>query len=622
MDAGLTSMRQHKRKNSTKRPHEHAGSGPDPKKIRHLIDHHPAFQLLTIDGLKWIDPHTLQCIDCPFGFHDTAFQWLMEYTPWREHPLRSLEEVQRYRWLLHIHEHIDFDERWRLFDPQGVWLNPFTGVWEADVRIERRLVNATTCQYMARTLALQDQQALKVMLSLDELHFIMRQRQQEHQDGVQQAAQQPKSEEIIAASERFEVKTVVFDEGEYAQKHSKPRLQPALSEIHSEGFRRQESNPTIVMPDAAAANRHHKLEREHYDFIDAPSGLTHSDTLTDETSYSSSHADVLFGRQTTNNYKAHTVNFAQESLLEEPTKNRPLQHKSGRLRESTRSGFEDLPGDQIAGYQIVSLLGTGGMGNVYKAVQMSMQREVAIKVLARELSNDDRFVSRFMREARASGRVNHPNVITCYDVGNDDGNLYMVLELVTGGDACQLITDSGGRLPVKRTMDIFLDCARGLNAIHAAGIIHRDIKPSNIFLADDGTAKIADLGLARSAAHNNTQITKKGMCVGTPAYMSPEQVMGKSELDIRSDIYSLGVTLFTMLAGVNPFVADDVWELFSQIVEHEPRDICLYCPDLDPQIIELINRCMDKKKRKRFQNPAELLTALDAIRQKNSLSSE
>ena len=206
----------------------------------------------------------------------------------------------------------------------------------------------------------------------------------------------------------------------------------------------------------------------------------------------------------------------------------------------------------IGGYRITGVLGEGGMASVYEAEQVSIGRKVALKIMSSALAEDSVSAERFMREARAVGQINDPHVITIFDVGCEDGKYYMALELLQGGDVRHYIEAAGGKISPQRAIEIFSDMVHGLTAIEDVGLLHRDIKPANIFLTTDGRAKLADLGLARSTMGDD-RMTMTGQTVGTPAFMSPEQARGNAELDIRSDIYSLGATLYYMVCGRPPF---------------------------------------------------------------------
>lgn len=552
--------------------------GPDPFKIRQLLEQHPSFQVLTVDGLKWIDPHTLTSIDCPFGYIDTALEWMMQEKPWHTHACRNLKEIRIRRWLLHIKDNLDLDERWRLFANDGVWLNPYTAQWEKSVTSPDRKISRETLTLMARSMVEYPENRLKEMKDSNTLALQLAQRN----------GSAPQTEAIIKATKKF-----TPSHAKHAN-HTKNRQQkPAAPQSHNTSDENSANDATLEFfsQDAADLQDTSNITLEISSALQAhaPTKNTHE------------HSDL---EQTMD------IDFAQGSLMEPPSESKPLKQKKTQTFHKEKAA--PVAGDQIAGYKITGFLGKGGMGDVHKAVQMSMQREVAIKILPRELCRDEAFANRFIREARAAGKVNHPNVITCFDVGNDQGVLYMALELVTGGDVLHLLKSSGGSLSIKRSLRIMTDCARGLGAIYKAGLIHRDIKPANIFLSDDGVAKLADLGLARSSA-NNTQMTQAGACIGTPAYMSPEQVKGQDDLDIRSDIYALGVTLYTMLCGKNPFKAKDVWALFRMIIQDDTPDIRNFLPDLDPAIVSIIDTCLQKNPEERYQTPYGLLAALDEI---------
>ncbi len=263
----------------------------------------------------------------------------------------------------------------------------------------------------------------------------------------------------------------------------------------------------------------------------------------------------------------------------------------------------------VAGFQIVSKLGQGGMGAVYRATQLSIGREVALKVMAPDVAKNKGFVERFLREGMAMGAINHPNVVTCYDAGQDGKILYMALELMTGGDADQLARAHGGLLPPVRACAIVRDCAAGLSAIHRAGLIHRDIKPANIFLGEDGTAKLADLGLARQE-DGDDKMTRTGTAMGTPAFMSPEQAEGVEDLDIRSDIYALGATLFALVTGEAPFTGQSAYAVVAKVINDPVPDPRSLNPNVPDPLAQVMRTAMHKDRRKRYQTPQELQAAL------------
>ena len=267
----------------------------------------------------------------------------------------------------------------------------------------------------------------------------------------------------------------------------------------------------------------------------------------------------------------------------------------------------------VTGYRILGTLGMGGMSTVYRAVQLSMEREVALKVLDQQGPPDPSYTERFLREARSVGRISHPNVVTCYDVGVHHGTrLYMALELVTGGDSTQLADRHGGRLPERLALGVLRDAARGLGAIHANGLIHRDIKPANLFIAADGSAKLGDLGLVRdTTATQDKYRTMVGIAVGTPAFMSPEQSQGTTDLDIRSDIYALGASIFALLVGRPPFEADTVFELVQRVLNDPVPDVRGPRPEISPITAALLTKTMAKDRMNRYQTPLELQAAAE-----------
>ena len=266
----------------------------------------------------------------------------------------------------------------------------------------------------------------------------------------------------------------------------------------------------------------------------------------------------------------------------------------------------------VSGYRVIERIGSGGMGTVYRAEQMAMQRQVALKVLAPQYAKDDNFVGRFMREARAAGQIKNPHVVACYDAGRDGDTLYMALELVGGGDAHQLLEQSGGMIEEIRALEIAADCARGLCAIDLAGLVHRDIKPSNILLDEIGRGMLGDLGLARNMAEDDN-ISVSGEIFGTPAYMSPEHARGEQDLDIRTDIYSLGASLFTLLTGRQPFVGKSSLDVASKVLSQpvpDPRD---YNAQLTKPAAQLVMRCMAKERSLRHQSADDLVRDIESI---------
>jgi len=270
------------------------------------------------------------------------------------------------------------------------------------------------------------------------------------------------------------------------------------------------------------------------------------------------------------------------------------------------------PGDLIGGCRIIAKLGGGGMGTVYRAEQLSLGRQVALKVMSSAMQEDIECSERFLREARTAASVTHANVVAIYDVGRDQGRLYLVQELVTGGSAKDLLHASGGYLGERRAMELIADCCAGLQAIYEAGLVHRDIKPENILLTGDGSAKLADFGLAR-AVGTGGEMTMTGATIGTPAYMSPEQAQGRKDLDVRSDIFSLGATLYCLVTGTAPYQAESIWAVVAKMLTEPVPDPRGLRPDLSDGAVAVIMRAMAKAPEDRYPTPRLMRQVLENL---------
>ncbi|MGZ7032597.1 MAG: serine/threonine-protein kinase, partial [Thermoanaerobaculia bacterium] len=264
--------------------------------------------------------------------------------------------------------------------------------------------------------------------------------------------------------------------------------------------------------------------------------------------------------------------------------------------------------EKIGHYKIVSELGRGGMGVVYKAHEESLNRFVAIKVLGDHLAADEQFLSRFTREARAAGGVAHPNVIPIYFIGEDDGQHYFAMEYVSGRSV-QAMIRSEGRVDNPRAAQIILQAAQGLAAAHDKGVIHRDIKPANLMVDERGVVKIADFGIALPV-EAQTRLTATGALMGTPGYLSPEQCMGET-VDHRADIYALGVTYYEMLTGRMPFNAESPLALLRQILQEDPPDVTQLNKDVDPTSRQILMKMIARNRDERYQSCHELISALE-----------
>ena len=263
-------------------------------------------------------------------------------------------------------------------------------------------------------------------------------------------------------------------------------------------------------------------------------------------------------------------------------------------------------------YQIISELGQGAMGVVYKATDPLIDRVVAIKTinLALALDEKEEYEARFYQEAKAAGRLSHPNIVTIYDVGKSGDVAYIAMEFLKGREVRDIL-DDGEKLPVAQVIDIVIQVAQGLAYAHEHGIVHRDIKPSNIMVIRDGHVKITDFGIARmesAAVHTQT-----GMVLGSPKYMSPEQVMGKA-IDQRSDIFSLGVMLYEMLAGKTPFVGENVNAIMYQTLNTVPLPPSAMNPDVPEMLNFIVAKALAKSLEDRYQDAKDLANDLRACR--------
>jgi serine/threonine-protein kinase len=269
----------------------------------------------------------------------------------------------------------------------------------------------------------------------------------------------------------------------------------------------------------------------------------------------------------------------------------------------------------IQGYKILSKIGQGAMGSIYKALQISMDRIVAIKCLAPKYALNDKFRERFMREARAVARLNHPNVIQGIDVGESNGIYYFAMEYIDGPTVGELLK-RGGALDEKRALNIVTQIARALGHAFNHGIIHRDIKPDNIMLTREGVAKLCDLGLAKiPSSEGDASGTRPGASMGTPYYIAPEQARGEQNVDTRADIYSLGSSFYHMVAGEVPFPGQSAADVISKHLTEPVTPPRAKNPLISGAVDWVIVKMMQKAREDRYQSPTELVRDLEAIGQ-------
>ncbi len=268
------------------------------------------------------------------------------------------------------------------------------------------------------------------------------------------------------------------------------------------------------------------------------------------------------------------------------------------------------PGDTIGGCTIKGRIAAGGMGTVYRARKESLEKTVAVKVLHPQSMTESDQVQRFMREAKVAASIDHPAVVEVYDVGQDHGLYYMVMEYLEGSDLRSQVMETGP-LPPRKALRIARQVAEALAHAHDQGLIHRDVKPANLLMTATGDVKLVDFGLARLAGQEH-EVTVTGQIIGTPAFMSPEQCRG-DPLDGRSDLYSLGATIYFLLSGAVPFSAKTPTALIHQVINDPPPPLKSVAPDVPDKLVALVQRLMTKHASARPQSGNELIAAIDEV---------
>src|SRR5215472_7525149 len=281
------------------------------------------------------------------------------------------------------------------------------------------------------------------------------------------------------------------------------------------------------------------------------------------------------------------------------------------------------PGSRLDSYHIIAPLGAGGMGEVYRAQDTRLNRDVALKILPDSFALDSDRLHRFQQEARTVAALNHSNILGIYDIGQHEGSPYMVCELLEGETLRKRM--EGGPISQRRVIECASQIAEGLAAAHEKGIVHRDLKPENVFVTRSGQVKLLDFGLAKLAHTATSRLaggdgatftgpadTEPGAVLGTVGYMSPEQVRGK-EVDVRSDIFAFGAILYEMASGQRAFKGESAVETMNAILKYDPPELDQERLKISPGLERIIRRCLEKEPARRFQSARDVGFALEAI---------
>src|SRR5262245_37845667 len=270
---------------------------------------------------------------------------------------------------------------------------------------------------------------------------------------------------------------------------------------------------------------------------------------------------------------------------------------------------------RIGKYEVIEHIASGGMGAVYRALDTETNRPVALKVLMPELAVKPAILERFRRETASGVKLRHENIVSMYEFGEANGTHYLAMEYVDGKDLHDYITRHG-RLKPEVARDIIVQAARALDHADRKGIVHRDIKPSNFLITEDNgrlLVKLTDMGLAKQIREDEFRVTRLGTTVGTVDYMAPEQARNSASADIRSDIYSLGCTLYHMLAGCAPFPEGSMAERIYKHVEADPPDIRTLNPDVPAALVTVLGKMLQKRPENRYQSPFDLVQDLENL---------
>ncbi len=370
----------------------------------------------------------------------------------------------------------------------------------------------------------------------------------------------------------------------------KPKAEPPPGSPPA--FRRVPGDDRTIDSPAPSANSQKKEEQRVYVISKTPSGHTPEDDRAAE----SSDPGTLFDANETP--PAGVVSGSR-----------------ARSKTSGRSGFSGgfEPGMEFGPrFRIEKLLGAGGMGKVYKAFDKELSRTVALKTLQPELVRDPLLIERFKQELLLASKISHRNILRIHDLGEDEGVKYIIMAFIEGKDLHQLMEEERP-FSLERSLKIAKQLCEALDAAHSEGVVHRDFKPQNVLVGRDDHAYVSDFGLATSLETAKMGMTRTGALVGTPRYMSPEQVEGKP-VDSRADLYAFGLVFYEMVSGDVPFSGGSTWQLMYQRVQETPKDVKLANPALPEYVARIIMHCLEKDAAHRYQSAKEILTDLEAAR--------
>jgi len=367
------------------------------------------------------------------------------------------------------------------------------------------------------------------------------------------------------------------------------------------------------------ASRHHFQIKEHRGAfyirdLGSQNGTYLNEALLDRPRRLEDGDEIRAG---TTRFIFHATAAAEEPAEDRPTSEEPVAESAPAAQNGEAAGTNGeaeengtASGRVLGGYRLLKRIGRGGMGVVYRATQLSLGRDVALKVLSPTLTKDRTFVQLFIEEARAAGRLNHPNIVQVYDVASE-GDLYFIsMELMERGSIQDLLRTEG-KIPVERAVPMILDAARGLQYAEGKKIVHRDIKPDNLMQNAEGVVKIADLGLAKSTHDSAHSVGDEGI-LGTPHFIAPEQALGR-EVDIRCDIYSLGATFYRMVTGATPFKGASAKEIVLKQIHEPPPPVREVNPELPEDVALVIEKMMRKEPDERHASAEALIQDLERI---------